>query len=401
VHSLVVSDTALFPLGSPAVRALSGADIERLRGQLVVELDGATVIQEPCNAFDTRASDILLGEAPFGSDTDRKFDGEIRRSERLAVPVSGETAAGDKARLRVRFPNDRIGRSEPIVSLSSGTNSRVCYVTYLAKGEVGITCCGRWGVPQESAKVLFDPEKEHDFEFHAGEISGRPGSFDVACAFDGVHLFGHTRPPPVAERTVLTAGLNLAGAPGVDSRFTGPEIELHLAADPAPIEPEETVGPEHLVISLPHHATGRSEPLLSTGVTGAADIIYLQYIDGSHVRIGFDHWAYGGGVSGPIKVDYSVPHDVWISTGALFPASTDDPAWGKLSPDARKQLKSGVLVTIDGREALSCPGKTYPSAPGNVVVARNPAGASTCEAEFTGQLVFAERAGATAPPAAR
>ena len=399
LQSLVVSDTALFPLSDPGVRALANADIERLRGELLVELNGKIVIQEPCNAYETKPSEVLTGETSFGSVTDRKFDGEIRNHARLPIPRSSELEAGRRAHLRVRFPKGRLGRSEPLLSLSAGINARVCYVTYLKADSIRLTCWGPRGVPPKSAELEYDPEKEHDLEFHPGELAERTGSFDVACYFDGARVLGHNW-APARERTLLMSGLNLGGAPEVDTRFTGPALDLSTVPDSTVPEEAQATGPEHLVIRLLRNSAGRSEPLLTTGVTGAADFIYLKYVDDSHVRIGFDHWGYGGTVSAPIPIDYSVPHDVWISTGALYPSSLDDGAWLKLDADARRFLGSHVSVTIDGRSALSCAGKTYSSAPGNVTVAMNSVGGSTCEAAFSGLLVFAERAGAVAPPPA-
>lgn len=400
VQSLVVSDTSLFPTSDPAVQALSNTDMERLRGELLVELNGRTVMQEPCNAYDTKPSEIAVGEASFGSITDRKFDGEIRGMARLPIPKSAEIAAGRQARLRLRFPKDRTGRSEPLLSLSSGMNSRVCYVTYLAGDRIRLTCWGPRGVPAKSVELTFDPEKAHDIEFHPAENAGQAGSFDVACSFDGTHVLGHNWAPS-RERTLLLSGLNTGGAPEVEARFTGPELEVSTEPDRTIAETPAAIGPEHLVIRLSQRFIGRSEPLLTTGVTGAADVVFVKYVDQSHIRVGLDHWGYGGAVSDPIEIDYSVPHEVWISTGALYPAALDDAAWGSLDPEARRQLKSHVSVTIDGRTALYSAGQAYPSSPENVAVAANPVGGSTCDAAFTGMLVFAERAGVVAPPPLR
>ncbi len=397
VQSIVVSDSALYPLGHPKIQALERSEAEHLRSELRVELNGRVVIQSPCYAYETTPSEILAGKTTFGSLTDRKFMGEILGVEHLPIPRTIGVPTSRHVHMRVRFPKGRVGASEPLVSVSSGASRRVCFVTYLSEQKLRLTCWGPDGVPPKSAEFTYEPELPHDLDFHPGESSEGAASFDVACYFDGEHLIGHN-PVAVAEPPVIVSSLNEFDAPGVDARFTGPQMDVSLDSNSARADLVETVGPEHLVVRFPLQRTGRQEPLVTTGRTGAGDFIYIIYQDAGHVRIGFDHWGVGGKTSGPVAVDYSVPHEFWISTGALYPDVADDTAWRGLDPALRARLKSRVIVMLDGQTVLTDDSPTHPSKPEEVAVATNPIGGSTCDPLFTGAVVFLERAGPVAPP---
>src|ERR1035438_9987745 len=94
--------------------ALSATEIARLRGELRVELNGRTVIQAACYAFESKPSEILAGESHIGSNSEEKFSGEILKVERLPIPRTIPLWSDRHAHLSVRFPIGRNGDSEPI-----------------------------------------------------------------------------------------------------------------------------------------------------------------------------------------------------------------------------------------------------------------------------------------------
>jgi hypothetical protein len=401
VQSIVVSDSALFPLKNPKVKALQPSEVNWLRSEISVELNGAPVIQAAAYAYETTAAQVLVGRAPFGSVADRKFTGEILSAQRLPIPRILALPAGRHAHMRVIFPEGRTGRREPILSVSSGSRTRVCYVSYLAYGKLKMTCWGPGGVPPKSAEIDYDPKTAHELDFIPGEAPLGSVSFDVVCEFDGTHLIGHNS-IPAAEPPVIESGMNAFGAPNVDTRFTGPvmdvDVRSHVLKES---DVAELTGPVHLVVEFPLHKPGRSEPLLSTGHTGAGDFIYVTYVDEKRVRFGFDHWGYGGDISAPVDVDYAAPHEIWISMGSLYPKFGDDKAWRGLDPGLRRRLRSRVEVVIDGRSVLSTEAATHPATPAEVTVARNAIGGSTSDPLFSGTVVFVERAGPVSAPAAK
>jgi hypothetical protein len=391
VQSLVVSDSALFPLDDAKVKELAPRELARLRGELRVELNGKTVIVAACNAYETQPSEILVGESRFGSVSDNKFLGEILHAGRLPIPRAIALPTGWHAHARLRFPEGRVGATEPLLTATAGSASQRWSVTYLdhhslrfeSKTEKG-TQQSEWG---------YDPAKIIDLDFESSSVgalsagSGDPHAISLDRSLSG--------PPPV-----LVSGFDATalGPPGLEPRFTGPQLDLTMMRDtPETGDSHADLGREHMIVRLPSGKPGRGEPLLVTGVTGKGDFIYVTYEDETHIRIGYDHWGYGGSKSDSLALDYGIPHELWISLGSLFPDPDDSTFWGRLSPEEKLRLTSHVSVVLDGRSVLSSSASPYPSGPNHVTVAKNTIGGSSCDAVFTGTVEFAEREGAGGP----
>ena len=141
-------------------------------------------------------------------------------------------------------------------------------------------------------------------------------------------------------------------------------------------------GPIHLVITLPWAKVGSAEPLVTTGRTGAGDIIYLKILGDGKVSVGHDKWGYGGAISNPIEVDATQPQLVDVEMGSLGTGH-------------------GVRVRWNGAEVLSDSLDSYPADAGEKVeIGANRIGGSTCQEQFTGRILESTR-GAPPPPVAR
>lgn len=152
-------------------------------------------------------------------------------------------------------------------------------------------------------------------------------------------------------------------------------------------EDPEYPGPVRIRLRFPKHLTGRNEPIVVTGVTGAGDFIYVRYEDEQHIRIGLDHWLVGGPLTEPIALDYGLPHELTISLGSLLaPANPKQPD----SP-AVARLRTHCLVQLDGRTVIACVSAFHPSKPEQITLGANRIGGSTSESLFYGDLLRAER----------
>jgi hypothetical protein len=148
-----------------------------------------------------------------------------------------------------------------------------------------------------------------------------------------------------------------------------------------------------MVLLFPKDRLHRSDPLVSSGRTGAGDSVYVIYDDASHVRFGFDDWARSTAVTEPVPIDYDAPHDLQISMGSLFPELTDDFNWEGLPLSGRVQAKAEVRVVLDGTVVLSKAYPTFASTPTEVSVGANGIGTSTSDSSFYGKILFADRQG--------
>lgn len=148
-------------------------------------------------------------------------------------------------------------------------------------------------------------------------------------------------------------------------------------------------GAIRITFELTRRALGQSQPILTLGEPGAADCVYLTYVDLHHVRFGLDHWAYGGPVSEPIALDYGRPHVLEIDLRGLYPGSRwlrrPDPA-----PDGRAGIALFTL-RLDGRVILRTETRFYAADPGRLWLGRNPTGGSVTQGSFSGKILAHER----------
>jgi len=145
-------------------------------------------------------------------------------------------------------------------------------------------------------------------------------------------------------------------------------------------------GAVRLKVVFPAVITQPAEPLLLTGKTGAADLVYVHYLPGRRLQLGFDHWSVGGPLSAPIDYTPGTVEEIEVAHAALFdggPSSTP--------PEFRDPSHSRVIVRWNGKVALDFVAAVYPGQGGVCVAGANPVGASSCAPEFTGAIVEVRR----------
>jgi hypothetical protein len=130
-------------------------------------------------------------------------------------------------------------------------------------------------------------------------------------------------------------------------------------------------GALRLVVSLPIGGAHKNEPLLTTGRTGAGDVIYIKYLGGNTVSVCHDYWGHRGAESQPFAVNFMTPQTVEISMRSL---------------GVRADTSSGVSVKWNGREVLTDTTGSYPPGPEATEIGANQIGASTCVPEFSGVI---------------
>jgi hypothetical protein len=398
MHTLVVSDSALFPKDNILVKALQPPEREHLRDELRIELDGALAIDANCYAYEAAPSEIFVGRTPFGSTSLPKFMGTVVDSRRLVIPRLVGMPWGGRAHLRLRFPSDRTGSTESLVSFDSGRGTISFTVTYVGTNTLRLSSAAANGTVIQSAEVRTDLATTHALDFWPSVPSDRTEPFDMSCDLDGKHILGGDKPLVLPVCPLVSSGVNLsAPRPGIN-RFSGPELNLTLTSDGTSTGSIVDFGAAHMIVTLPSKKTGRHEPLLTTGRTGAGDLIYVFYEDEQHIRVGFDHWGTGGKLSAPIELDYKAPHDIWVTEGALYPASGENGLWGAVGLATRQRLKNLVAVVVDGKTVLSEDSATYPTTKEEVSFAKNRIGGSTADPDFSGILHYSERTGSVLPP---
>ncbi len=391
LQTIVVSAGSLFPKDNPRIRDMDPTEADRLRSEIRVELNGVVEIEKSADTFLSTPEEVLMGRTTFGSLTAPAFLGRIVKAERLPVPRILMLPASMHARLDVRFPRGRNGAAEPLLDVSAGTNTCLLSVAYTSDGTAKLSLKGKDGTVQQDADVAFDPERAHEIDIRPS--TGKQGSppLTLSCAMDGHQVLGDAALDPSGSVPIMQSGLNDGRVPGVEARFTGPVLKLTAEPDAGWAPPGQAWGMDVLVLTFPLNKAGRHEPILTSGVTGAGDFIYVVYQDESHIRLGFDHWNGNAVISDPIPIDYHAPHEIWISMGPLYPEKSDGSVQTAIGPADLQRLRSGVRVALDGRTVISATSPAYPSLPSQVTVGANKIGGSSADPAFAGIIHFSGR----------
>lgn len=180
-------------------------------------------------------------------------------------------------------------------------------------------------------------------------------------------------------------GLPFSATQSVGSGFTAvdftPPPETNAARD---------FGLLRLRLTFPRDQTHQAEPLLTTGVNEAGDIVYVIYHDENHIRLGFDHWYRGGPITPPIPIDYGQVHDLEISIGSLYP-SFNDITLADLTDTEVDQLKRRVVVRLNGTTVIDAPAEAYESPLDRFTVGENRIKGTSAGTRFSGTILSSER----------
>jgi len=129
-----------------------------------------------------------------------------------------------------------------------------------------------------------------------------------------------------------------------------------------------------------------AEPIITTGVEAAGDIVYVVYSDSTHIRLGFDHWFHGGPLSDSIPINYAQAHEMTISMGSLLPMIDDRKLSGS-SPESVTRKTGHLRITLDGTTEIEANTEFYSSLPENITIGENLIHGSTCNPSFTGTIL--------------
>jgi hypothetical protein len=139
-------------------------------------------------------------------------------------------------------------------------------------------------------------------------------------------------------------------------------------------------GPQRLTVAFPSPLpVGTNEPLVVSGETGAADYLFVRYVDAHTVSLAYDSWGHGGPASPPITVTPGARHvlEIQLPSLAAIPHSLDPPG-------------TRLRVSFDGAVVLDATVAFHSRRPLRAFFARNPLGGTSCGPAFHGQLFHAD-----------
>jgi hypothetical protein len=376
-QQLVVNMSSLYPDDAPELQRLGSG--ERMQAkQLRLEWNGEVVLEARKDTYPSRPDQVFVASNPIGgSIAPASFTGRLLNIRRLPIPRS--LAIVPDLPLAVEFvdPGDSLVRPEPLLGFG-GEQASVLAITRDANGGLrfGYLPAGR--EPVWSAAIPSAPNRRHELTVSLQRGDDGSGATVLRCEREGTMLLDVPAPELPIPLLVRTGVVALPGVP-IAARFTGEMLEVSHGPRTANASTVSTAAVAHVLLQFPAERTGHSEPLVVSGHTGAADVVYVIYVDNNHVRVGVDHWGVGAVTSDPIRIDYTAPHYVQVEFGLEDSSGSNAGAgWQHLR------------VLLDERQVLESRARLRPVQAAEFFVGRNDIGASTCEPSFTGQVLWSQ-----------
>lgn len=365
----------------------------RLATHVRAVLDGVEVLALDAPCFHASPNQLTLGERGRFLAGNPTFRGKIEFVRGLGPDLEWLRAAREERgalRLRVRFPRDRFGAQEPLAIAGLPEQFDLVCVRYEDPKtiRIGMHHAG-WPVVRFSPPLPVDYEQKHEVEIELGLFAAGPWltapqretwrDRGVSVRLDGRTVLVERFVAHPAEQWQLFVGCTPYPVGTSRQLFAG-EMEILPRRSMTRKDLDavlESGLPIQMQLRFPTAMLGVCEPLLTTGVTGKGDGLYVRYVDGEHVRLGFDHWGVGGFESPPLPIDYDSEHDLTIAMGSLL--AKGNPGRGRLR------------VTLDGKVVIDAAQGFHPTSANEVAIGLNEIGLSTAAAAFTGQILSVSR----------
>jgi hypothetical protein len=368
--------------------------MEAVHRSIRVVVDGDVVLQGNSVFYPSDSLHVSVGrDAGLGF---ARFSGSISKS--VIEPVRNFSQLQHQGwagpvRLKLMFPEFGVAHSEPLISSGTSGASDMIYVTYLSPTTLRLGQDSSDGGNVETHTIKFDPSQEHTVDvsydgLYHDSVSPTPG---VILKFDGAWELKASRKTHPTKPYQVTFGFNAYRLSTASEAFSGTLQPLPIDSQAFTRKLIQRFGSINLGIQFVPMPPNISEPLLSIGIAGRGDVIFVHYETDDRVRIGIDHWGIGGALGKPVKIDYDHEYELQVSSATFLPP-VGSPEWGGNSPAEQEHELQQIKVEMDGTVVASGPWRGYPSTVDKIVPGVNPNGASTCGPLFSGKIVDFDRA---------
>ena len=161
---------------------------------------------------------------------------------------------------------------------------------------------------------------------------------------------------------------------------------LPIRDDNKKYNPMSSYGPYQLEIKFnkPTSEPHLREPLVTTGITGEGDILYVEYKTKNEIIIGLDIWGAGGGRTKPIKINPRKSYKLEISLGSFYP---DTPL--------NETLLNIARVKLDNKVVLDWPTFFHKTSVEQIKIGESQIGGTYLSNKFSGEMKNIRRIGIT------
>ncbi len=393
-HVVQVNVGSLYPPDThPFFKGWDKSMIEAIHRGIRADIDGTMVLMGNSTFYPTDAAHVVVGrDTGLGL---ANFSGSILGISVGPVPsVEQLQLQGWRGpvRLKLRFPAFGAPHSEPLVSSGAVGASDMIYVTYLSPKTLRFGHDSSDGGSVETPVIEFDPLKEHtlDISYDALYQGATPSVAGVVLKFDDEWKLRAMRSTHSAKPYEITFGYNAYGLSTASETFSGTLVPTPIGPDAFVRRLLQRYGSIEVGIQFVQAPARGPEPLLSSGIAGRGDVVFVRYVDKDRVSIGIDHWGIGSVVGTPITVNRSHEYRLQVSSAAFLPPE-GSPDWGDISLAEQRRRLTGIRVRLDGVDAVAAPWDGYPSNIDEIAAGVNAIGASSCGPVFSGKIVSFDR----------
>jgi hypothetical protein len=316
------------------------------------------------------------------------------------APAWIERALGTKhgpLEITLRFPRGKLG-VEPVLATGWEFYSDRLLVEYLNDREVRLLFDHTSRGSRTSGAIPVDfsvphllrvemgslfPPAEHPFydgmsNFEVAMLTRRLRvTLDGHVAFDCNQTFYEASP----ESVRLGADpIRRPGAP--DSRFSGEILRVKRGAYELLHDPVNVYGSLRMTVRFRREPPGYAEPLLSTGVVGKGNLVYVRYGENGRATFGIDQWGWGATEGPAVELDDAREHELEIRLGSLYPPG---------GTPARRTLLDRAMIRLDGRLVFNRVMPSDPVDPANVWIGMDCIGSDACVHQFQGLITQVRR----------
>lgn len=387
-HDLVLELGLLYPPAEhPIYAGWTSGEIGKVRRHLSIKFDGVEVLSGSAPSYFSTPGLVQLGRTSIQHDvSEREFSGEIVTQKSLGVTRLNETfdvPGTGPVRLKVIFPELFDGPHLPLVATGKHGAGDLIYLQIMAPGRAVIGH-DNWGSPATDTKEFsYTPGETQIIEIEMGSLyppDAPPDDPSLAkrlrVTVNGEVLYDFDRPFYPSTRDQVEFGYNTIDADGAKG-FPGRLLGVERIAPAANNAIAGETGLLRLTLNFPREFPAANEPLVVTGTPGQADIVFVKYGPDQTLQLGFDHWGVGLALSDPIKIDPSVSHQLEVRMASLADSGA--------SPQ-----EIPTEIRLNGELVLQPPYIAYPAPADQRHIGKNVIGASTCTAEFTGQVILVD-----------
>jgi hypothetical protein len=296
--------------------------------------------------------------------------------------------------IRLLMPYVKTHPVEPLVVTGQGRDTLL--IKYLGNdtAQVVFDHTGHGGPSSAPFRLVLG--RAYEFMVQMGSLfPPRDHPFLAGCSDELVEALHHTVLVTVNGHVLLDAGsdfyptrpseVHVGSNPlGLDSAlwFTGEIVSVGRPGLAALGPWRESVGggPVRLTLRLPAFTAPRREPLISTGRTGAGDLIYIEYVGPHEIRFGHDDWGGGAATTRTVTYDPSAPQVLEVDYPSLHSARAPEPP-----------VPAPLTLRFNGQLLWCVARPTLPSRVLETYFGFNRVRASAVKTLFTGEIASVER----------